>query len=561
MLTPFCLSERVLEKLDPMSLKIKVDSKRLAETKILVTGAGGIGCELLKCLVVSGFKKISVIDMDSIEKTNLNRQFLFNKSSIGKYKSEIVKERIRQLRNDDSLDISAYVGDLKDNRKFPISFYQNFDLIINALDNLDARMYMNNIACTLKIPLINGGTEGNLGFVGCYDLSKSTPCYSCTYKVKKETIPVCSIRLNPTKLEHCIGWALNIYEMLFCSKITQNYLEGTDLDLSNDELSTLKYLICTDLPSTKVREIDPQLEISRNTEVDISKIKEAINFRFDTNHSISNIIYIVLDSWKQLKVRINSKGKPEAFSKDDMQAVEFIYGMSNLRAINFGLSTESLFKIQELAGKIVPAIVSTNAVIAAEEVIEAAKIIFEKIMKNISLSGQREIASVTSIKDSIEPNCSTCQIDETRLLAKFSDTHTVETLINKLAEPLSLTEYDLYLGKNLVITDKEDEDYSDLPLKSTLSLLYESNTQINIKDISNPGKICNLKIFLEPNTAKQTLDYSVLSYQTKNVNLVTINQDVVNEVVNRDSINLISDDTSLLNRKRKRSLDVEINLI
>ena len=61
-----------------------LDEKVLSEKKILIVGAGGLGCELLKLLVINGFKQISIIDMDKIERSNLNRQFLFDHSSIGR---------------------------------------------------------------------------------------------------------------------------------------------------------------------------------------------------------------------------------------------------------------------------------------------------------------------------------------------------------------------------------------------------------------------------------------------------------------------------------------------
>jgi len=64
------------------------------DSKLLVVGAGGIGCELIKCLSMTGFKKLSVIDLDTIDISNLNRQFLFRREHVDKPKSETLKETI-----------------------------------------------------------------------------------------------------------------------------------------------------------------------------------------------------------------------------------------------------------------------------------------------------------------------------------------------------------------------------------------------------------------------------------------------------------------------------------
>merc|ERR1719359_269478 len=112
--------------------------ERIQSCKLLVVGAGGIGCELLKNMVLAGFKNIEVIDLDTIDVSNLNRQFLFRRHHVDRPKSEVASEAVRHWSP--GVKIVAHHGNVKDST-YGVEYFSQFDAVVNALDNLEARRH------------------------------------------------------------------------------------------------------------------------------------------------------------------------------------------------------------------------------------------------------------------------------------------------------------------------------------------------------------------------------------------------------------------------------------
>ncbi|KAF8265931.1 hypothetical protein EI94DRAFT_1854042 [Lactarius quietus] len=178
--------------------------------KILVIGAGGLGCEILANLVLSGFKDIHVIDMDTIDISNLNRQFLFRQKDVGAPKATVAAEHI--MKRVPGVKVTPYYGKIHDKND---EYYLQFYLVICGLDSVEARRWINATLVNLvdlenpeslkPLMTVEEGFKGQARVI----LPTITSCYECSLDMlnKPTVFPICTIANTPRLPEHCIEWA------------------------------------------------------------------------------------------------------------------------------------------------------------------------------------------------------------------------------------------------------------------------------------------------------------------------------------------------------------------
>lgn len=147
-----------------------LDMDSIQKSRCLVVGAGALGNEVVKCMVLAGFGKIDVIDMDTVAISNLSRCVFFREEDGSDiYKAEILSQRAVELSSDSAVNpIIKKVQDLSD---------WNYDVILGCLDNISARLHTNSHAMYYSIPYIDGATDGFRGKVQV--VFPKGPCLEC----------------------------------------------------------------------------------------------------------------------------------------------------------------------------------------------------------------------------------------------------------------------------------------------------------------------------------------------------------------------------------------------
>jgi ubiquitin-activating enzyme E1 len=195
--------------------------------KIFVVGAGAIGCELLKNLAAMGAATcengmVLVTDMDTIEHSNLSRQLLFRHDDIGKFKSQAAEEAVGRLNP--LLKLECHVSRVGDDEHGPFDFRfwsENVDVVLNALDNVEARLFIDSRCVANRLGLVDAGTLGSKGNVQVV-VPHETESYGSSVDPPEPSIAVCTLKNFPYAISHTIQWGRDLFEGIFARRPKKN---------------------------------------------------------------------------------------------------------------------------------------------------------------------------------------------------------------------------------------------------------------------------------------------------------------------------------------------------
>lgn len=322
--------------------------QQIADLKIFVVGAGAIGCEMMKNFAMMGVScsdngMVHITDMDQIEKSNLSRQFLFRNTDINQAKSTTSVKAVTKMNpNFRSVAYEHKVASDTENI-FGDDFYDELDLVFTALDNVEARLYVDQRCVFFRKPMFESGTLGTKGSTQVV-VPGLTEHYGATRDPPEKSIAICTLKHFPNLIEHTLAWSRDWFEEAYkqMPDDAQSYLSSPDFQAAlanqqNMKLDALKR-IKEALLDMKPDNFNDCIRWSRLKFEDMftNKIKQLLhNFPLDKQVPVNGGSGQTVPFWTGAK----KPPKPLEFDANDELHIEFILTAANLRAKAYGISS------------------------------------------------------------------------------------------------------------------------------------------------------------------------------------------------------------------------------
>lgn len=220
--------------------------EKICNSKILCIGCGGLASFVLPLLVASGVKKIGIIDFDTIEKSNLPRQIVFNENNIKKPK---IKEMQKFLQERNSLcDIKIFNGE----HTIAPNIIQDYDCIADLTDSLESRLFCNKLTFEHQKPFFTGSAQGFIGHVYSFgNHLENLPCYECLFgEIKSNeitcensgvfppTVEIIGGFITSNILKYFIGIPIDFTQFLLLDTLSPSFIKSIKM---NKEINCICY--------------------------------------------------------------------------------------------------------------------------------------------------------------------------------------------------------------------------------------------------------------------------------------------------------------------------------